>query len=90
MRMKKLLVIIILLGLVVPSVKATGQSGDIIRLEGEEWVLIMRLNEKCVEYEKLVYLFRSDDGNMRTGMQSHGIKKAGYADWTCRCTMPEL
>ncbi len=41
MRMKKLLVIIILLGLVVPSVKATGQSGDIIRLEGEEWVLII-------------------------------------------------
>lgn len=42
MRMKKLLVIIILLGLVVPSVKATGQSGDIIRLEGEEWVLMAK------------------------------------------------
>lgn len=41
MRMKKLLVIIILLGFAVPSVKATGQSGDVIRLEGEEWVLIV-------------------------------------------------
>ena len=41
MRMKKLLVIIILLGLVVPSVKATGQWGDIIRLEGKEWVLTL-------------------------------------------------
>lgn len=54
------------------------------------WQTVLRLNKKCVEYEKLVYLFRGDDGNMRAGMQSHGIKKTGYADWTCRCTMPEL
>lgn len=54
------------------------------------WQTVLRLNKKCVEYEKLVYLFRGDDGNMRTVMQSHGIKQTGYADWTCRCTMPEL
>ena len=50
MRMKRLLVIIILLGLVVPSVKATGQSGDIIRLEGEEWVLMV----KPIGYDSLL------------------------------------
>lgn len=40
-----------------------------------------------MEYEKLVYLFRGDDGNIRTGMQSHGIKKQvmqiGPADAQC-------
>lgn len=50
MRMKKLWVIIILLGLVVPFVKATGQSGDVIRLEGKEWVLMA----KPIGYDSLL------------------------------------
>lgn len=41
MRMKTFVIAILLLLVILP-VKATGQSGDIIRLEGEEWVLMAK------------------------------------------------
>lgn len=41
----------------------------------------------CVGHEKYIYFLRGNDGNMRTGMQSHGIKKQvmqiGPADAQC-------
>ena len=54
---------------------------------GDERILLtdsFEVNKKCVEYEKLVYLFRGDDGNMQFGMQSHGIKK----NRLCRLGLP--
>ena len=36
-RMKKMMLLILLCGVML-TLKATGQSGDVIRLEGEEWV----------------------------------------------------
>ena len=35
--MKKMMLLILLCGVML-TLKATGQSGDVIRLEGEEWV----------------------------------------------------
>lgn len=49
MRMKKM-VLCILLWLAVLPLKATGQSGDVIRLEGEEWVLMA----KPIDYDSLL------------------------------------
>lgn len=47
--MKKM-VLCILLWLAVLPLKATGQSGDVIRLEGEEWVLMA----KPIDYDSLL------------------------------------
>ena len=38
----KFFIVAILLSLIVTFAKATGQSGDVIRLEGEEWVLMAK------------------------------------------------
>ena len=40
--MKKMMLLILLCGVML-TLKATGQSGDVIRLEGEEWVLMAKL-----------------------------------------------
>lgn len=52
----RILVIAILLSLVGLPVKATGQSGDIIRLEGEEWDLMA----KPIGYDSLLYMRMKD------------------------------
>ena len=47
--MKKV-ILLILLCAVMLTLKATGQSGDVIRLEGEEWVLMA----KPIGYDSLL------------------------------------
>lgn len=46
----KFFIVAILLSLIVTFAKATGQSGDVIRLEGEEWVLMA----KPIGYDSLL------------------------------------
>ena len=53
--MKKV-ILLILLCAVMLTLKATGQSGDVIRLEGEEWVLMA----KSIGYDSLLCM-RMDD-----------------------------
>lgn len=66
----RILVIAILLSLVGLPVKATGQSGDIIRLEGEEWDLMA----KPIGYDSLLYMrmkdFLPENINWSTGNYS--------------------
>ena len=47
--MKKMMLLILLCGVML-TLKATGQSGDVIRLEGEEWVLMA----KPIGYDSLL------------------------------------
>ena len=47
--MKKVMLLILLCGVML-TLKATGQSGDVIRLEGEEWVLMA----KPIGYDSLL------------------------------------
>ena len=66
----RILVIAILLSLVGLPVKATGQSGDIIRLEREEWDLMA----KPIGYDSLLYMrmkdFLPENINWSTGNYS--------------------
>lgn len=47
--MKKVILLLLLCGVML-TLKATGQSGDVIRLEGEEWVLMA----KPIGYDSLL------------------------------------
>lgn len=47
--MKKVILLVLLCGVML-TLKATGQSGDVIRLEGEEWVLMA----KPIGYDSLL------------------------------------
>lgn len=47
--MKKVILFVLLCGVML-TLKATGQSGDVIRLEGEEWVLMA----KPIGYDSLL------------------------------------
>lgn len=57
----------ILLWLVVLPVKATGQRGDIIRLEGKEWVLLVKPIESDTMLGNRVRAFLPDNISYSTG-----------------------
>lgn len=60
----------ILLWLVVLPVKATGQWGDIIRLEGKEWVLLVKPIESDTMLGNRVRAFLPDNISYSTGNYS--------------------
>lgn len=69
----------ILLWLVVLSVKATGQSGDFISLDGEEWVLMA----KPIGYDSLLWV-RMDEFLPDNVSQSTGNYSGYTAFWEIR------
>lgn len=67
--MKKV-ILLILLCAVMLTLKATGQSGDVIRLEGEEWVLMAKPIESDTMLGNRVRAFLPDNISYSTGNYS--------------------
>lgn len=76
--MKKV-ILLILLCAVMLTLKATGQSGDVIRLEGEEWVLMA----KPIGYDSLLCM-RMDDFLPENVSRSTGNYSGYTAFWEVR------
>lgn len=66
----KFFIVAILLSLIVTFAKATGQSGDVIRLEGEEWVLLGKPIESDTMLGNRVRAFLPDNISYSTGNYS--------------------
>lgn len=66
----KFFIVAILLSLIVTFTKATGQSGDVIRLEGEEWVLLGKPIESDTMLGNRVRTFLPDNISYSTGNYS--------------------
>ena len=66
----KFFIVAILLSLIVTFAKATGQSGDVIRLEGEEWVLLGKPIESDTMLGNRVRTFLPDNISYSTGNYS--------------------
>ena len=77
-RMKKVMLLILLCGVML-TLKATGQSGDVIRLEGEEWVLMA----KPIGYDSLLCM-RMDDFLPENVSRSTGNYSGYTAFWEVR------
>lgn len=73
------MVLCILLWNAVLTLKATGQSGDVIRLEGEEWVLMA----KPIGYDSLLCR-RMDDSLPENVTRSTGNYSGYTAFWEVR------
>lgn len=67
--MKKVMMLILLCGVML-TLKATGQSGDVIRLEGEEWVLMAKPIESDTMLGNRVRAFLPDNISYSTGNYS--------------------
>ena len=78
LRMKKAVLLILLWFAVLP-IKATGQSGDVIRLEGEKWVLMA----KPIGYDSLLCR-RMDDFLPENVSRSMGNYSGYTAFWEIR------
>ena len=76
--MKKVMLLILLCGVML-TLKATGQSGDVIRLEGEEWVLMA----KPIGYDSLLCM-RMDDFLPENVSRSTGNYSGYTAFWEVR------
>lgn len=76
--MKKVMLLILLCGVML-TLKATGQSGDVIRLEGEEWVLMA----KPIGYDSLLCR-RMDDSLPENVSRSTGNYSGYTAFWEVR------
>ena len=66
----KFFIVAILLSLIVTFAKATGQWGDIIRLEGKEWVLLVKPIESDTMLGNRVRAFLPDNISYSTGNYS--------------------
>lgn len=67
--MKKVMLLLLLCGVML-TLKATGQSGDVIRLEGEEWVLMAKPIESDTMLGNRVRAFLPDNISYSTGNYS--------------------
>lgn len=67
--MKKVILLVLLCGVML-TLKATGQSGDVIRLEGEEWVLMAKPIESDTMLGNRVRAFLPDNISYSTGNYS--------------------
>ena len=76
--MKKVMLLVLLCGVML-TLKATGQSGDVIRLEGEEWVLMA----KPIGYDSLLCR-RMDDFLPENVSRSTGNYSGYTAFWEVR------